>query len=287
MWNHLTRWRGIYVTTRSAELPVQRDGTYSPIIKQQEVFFNFHNPEGSFKKLDNILFYFLTFNISPARLAGGALLVHETLDQAKEARGVWDYNSGQRRVRRAPNIAYDSPIASSDNTRTADDTDMYNGAPNRYDWDYKGVKEFFIPYNNYKIGQQGLDYDDVIMPGHLNPDYLRWELHRVHVVEANLKDGERHIYKKRVYYIDEDSWGIAMVDQYDNRGELWRVSTALLKNYYELPGTWSGGDVFHDLQARRYSVNGLYSEEKIAPVFENKVPSSRYFKPASLRRLGR
>jgi hypothetical protein len=137
------------------------------------------------------------------------------------------------------------------------------------------------------IGKQGLKYDDVIMPGHLNPDYLRWELHRVHVVEANLKDGERHIYKKRVYYIDEDSWGIAMVDQYDNRGELWRVSTALLKNYYELPGTWSGGDVFHDLQARRYSVNGLYSEEKIAPVFENKVPDSRYFKPASLRRLGR
>ena len=287
MWNHLTRWRGIYLTMRYTELPVQRDGTYSAITKQQEVFFNFHNPEGSFKKLDNILFYFLTFNIAPARLAGGALLVHETLDQTKEARGAWDYNSGQRRVRRAPNIAYDSPIASSDNTRTADDTDMYNGAPDRYNWDYKGVKEFFIPYNNYMIGKDGLKYDDIVMPGHINPEYVRWELHRVHVVEANLKNGERHIYKKRVYYIDEDSWGIAMVDQYDNRGELWRVSTALLKNYYELPGVWSSGDAYHDLQARRYSVNGLYSEEKIAPVFETKVPNSRYFKPSSLRRLGR
>lgn len=287
MWNHLTRWRGIFLTGRYTELAVQRDGDYSPITKQQEVFFNFHNPEGSFKKLDNILFYFLTFNKAPARLAGGALLVHETLDQKKDARQAWDYNSGQRRVRRAPNLAYDSPIASSDNTRTADDTDMFNGAPDRYNWEYKGVQEFFIPYNNYKIGQKGVKYSELVMPGHINPEYVRWELHRVHVVEANLKDGERHIYKKRVFYIDEDSWGIALVDQYDNRGELWRVSAAMLKNYYELPGTWSSGDLYHDLQSRRYSANGMYSEERQAPVFESTVPSSRYFKPSSLRRRAR
>ncbi|KZY92823.1 hypothetical protein A3744_18770, partial [Oleiphilus sp. HI0073] len=209
MWNHLTRWRGIFLTGRYTELAVQRDGDFSPITKQQEVFFNFHNPEGSFKKLDNILFYFLTFNKAPARLAGGALLVHETLDQTKDPRQAWDYNAGQRRVRRAPNLAYDSPIASSDNTRTADDTDMYNGAPDRYDWEYKGLKEIFIPYNNYMVGQKGLEYSELAQAGHLNPDYVRWELHRVHVVEANLKKGARHIYKKRVFYVDEDSWGVA------------------------------------------------------------------------------
>ncbi|WP_156504327.1 DUF1329 domain-containing protein, partial [Oleiphilus sp. HI0066] len=119
------------------------------------------------------------------------------------------------------------------------------------------------------------------------PEYVRWELHRVHVVEANLKKGARHIYKKRVFYIDEDSWSIALVDQYDNRGELWRVSAAMLKNYYELPGTWTTSDVFHDLQSRRYSVNGLYSEERQAPLFESKVPGKRYFKPQSLRRRAR
>ncbi len=286
MWNHLTRWRGIFLTGRYTEVAVQRNGEYSPITKQQEAFFNFFNPEGDFKSMDNILFYFLTFNKAPARLAGGALLVHETLNQVKDQRQAWDYNSGQRRVRRAPNLAYDSPIASSDNTRTADDTDMYNGAPDRYNWEYKGVQEFFIPYNNYKIGTEGVKYDDLVMQGHLNPDYLRWELHRVHVVEANLKKGARHIYKKRVFYIDEDSWGIALVDQYDNRDELWRVSAALLKNYYELPGTWTSADIFHDLQSRRYSANGLYSEERQAPVFETKVPNKRYFKPSSLRRRG-
>jgi hypothetical protein len=287
IWNHLTRWRGTFLTGRYTEVAVQRDGQYSPITKQQEVFFNFFNPKGDFKSMDNILFYFLTFNKAPARLAGGALLVHETLDQIKDKRQAWDYNSGQRRVRRAPNLAYDSPIASSDNTRTADDTDMYNGAPDRFEWKYLGLKEYVIPYNNYQINAAGVKYDDVVEIGHVNPELVRWELHRVHVVEATLKGKARHIYKKRVFYIDEDSWGIALVDQYDNRGELWRVSMALLKNYYELPGTWTGLDIYHDLQARRYSANGLYSEEKQAPVFENKVPNKRYFKPSSLRRRGR
>lgn len=287
IWNHTTRWRGIFVTSRASELAVQRTGDYSLITKQQEIFFNFHNPKGSFKKMDNILFYFLTFNKAPARLAGGALLVHETMDQLKDKRQAWDYNSGQRRVRRAPNLAYDSPIASSENTRTADDTDMYNGAPDRYNWEYKGVKEFFIPYNNYKVGNENVKYKDLVMSGHMNPEYVRWELHRVHVVEANLKPSDRHIYKKRVFYIDEDSWGIALVDQYDNRDELWRVSAALLLNYYELPGVWSAGNMFHDLQSRRWSVNGIYAEEKQAPVFEDKVPNKRYFKPSSLRRRAR
>jgi len=287
MWNHLTRWRGIFVIKSATEVAVQQNGAFSPITKQYEILFNYHVPGGSFEKMDNILFYFLAFNKAPARLAGGALLVHETLNQIKEERQVWDYNSGQRRVRRAPNLAYDSPIASSDNLRTADDTDMFNGAPDRYNWKYVGVQEFFIPYNNYKIDADGVKYEDVIQPGHLNPDYIRWELHRVHVVEANLKDNARHIYKKRVYYVDEDSWGISLVDQYDMRGELWRVSTAIMKNFYELPGVWAGLNVFHDLQARRYSANGLSSEEREAVLFDNEPPRKRHFKPASLRRRAR
>jgi hypothetical protein len=287
MWNHMTRWRGIFVTKNAAEIAVQRNGSYTPITKQYEMLFNFHNPNGSFEKLDNILIYFLAFNKAPARLAGGALLVHETLNQIKEERQVWDYSKGQRRVRRAPNLAYDSPIASSDNTRTADDTDMYNGAPDRYNWKYAGVEEYFIPYNNYKIDAEGVQYKDLVTPGHINPDYIRWELHRVHVVKATLKEDTRHIYEERVFYVDEDSWGISLVDQYDQRGELWRVSMALMKNYYELPGTWAGINVYHDLQSGRYSANGLSSEERQAVIFADETPNSRHFKPASLRRRAR
>lgn len=286
MWNHMTRWRGIYMTKLFSEIAVKYSGDYSVITKRQEAYFNMYNPKGSFKSLNNILFYFLNFTESPARLAGGAFLVHETLDQTKESRSAWDYSASQRRVFRAPNVAYDSPIASSDNTRVADDSDMFNGAPDRYNWNYKGLKEFYVPYNNYKLSQKDVKYEDLAKPFHLNPEYIRWELHRVHVVEANLKEDENHIYKKRVFYIDEDSWSILLVDQYDNEGELWRVSMSMTQNFYELPGVFQAANAFHDLRAQRYSVNGLYSEERHSPIFENKMPNRRHFKPSSLRRRG-
>lgn len=284
VWNHLTRWRGISVTRRASEVAVQTDGDYSLVTSQQEAFFNFYNPEGSEEELDNIIFYYLSFTLSPPRLAGGAILVHETLNQIVNPRNGWGYNAGQRRVRRAPNLGYDSPIAAADNLRTADDTDIFNGALDRYNWTYKGLREMYIPYNNYRIGEAGLPYSEILGVSHINPDLTRWELHRVHVVEANLKKDARHIYGKRVFYIDEDSWNTVLLDQYDGRGNLWRVSMAILKNYYELPGVWSSLEVFHDLQARRYHVQGLDTEEPQTRVFTDDVPNKRYFSPAALRR---
>ncbi|MDX1452446.1 MAG: DUF1329 domain-containing protein [Oleiphilaceae bacterium] len=287
MWNHMTRWRGIFFKRSFAEITVKYNGDYAVSTKRQEAFVNFYDPKGSFKTLDNVLFYFLNFIESPPRLAGGAVLVHETLDQTKEERSVWDYSASQRRVFRAPNVAYDSPIASSDNTRVADDSDMFNGAPDRYNWKYKGIKEYYIPYNTYKLNQKNVTYKELATPFHLNPDFVRWELHRVHVVEATLKPDATHIYKKRVFYIDEDSWSIVLVDQYDENDKLWRVSMSMTQNFYELPGVFQSANVFHDLQSKKYSINGLYSEEKESPTFENELPNKRHFKPSTLRRRGR
>lgn len=87
----------------------------------------------------------------------------------------------------------------------------------RYNWDYEGVREIYIPYNNYRIGEKGTPYSEILGMSHLNPDLTRWELHRVHVVEATLKEGERHIYGKRRFYVDEDSWNTVLLDQYDGR----------------------------------------------------------------------
>lgn len=229
VWNHLTRWRGVNVTRRSSEVAVQTNGDYSLVTSQQEAFFNYYNPEGGEEDLDNVIFYYLSFTQSPPRLAGGAILIHETLNQIINPRNGWGYNAGQRRVRRAPNLGYDSPIAAADNLRTADDTDIFNGALDRYNWNYEGKREIYIPYNNYRIGEKGLPYEEILGISHLNPDLTRWELHRVHVVEATLKDGERHIYGKRRFYIDEDSWNTVLLDQYDGRGELWRVTMGLPK----------------------------------------------------------
>ncbi|MDO9616701.1 MAG: DUF1329 domain-containing protein [Pseudomonas sp.] len=286
LWNHIARYRGTYIVRRASEVAVQRNGSYSLVTSQQEAMFKFYNPKGTAADLNNIMFYYLSFTKSPARLAGGAVLVHETLDQVKEPRQAWGYNAGQRRVRRAPNLAYDTPIAAADGLRTADDTDMINGSPDRYDWKLIGKKEIYIPYNSYKVTSPEVKYKDLLQVGHLNPAYTRNELHRVWVVEGTLKSGSRHIYSKRTLFLDEDSWQAAVVDQYDGRGELWRVSIAYLKNYYDLPTTWSALDSFHDLQARRYHVQNLDNEEPGTIDFSQAVPDDGYFKPAALRRRG-
>ncbi|WP_339462822.1 DUF1329 domain-containing protein [Pseudomonas sp. EA_105y_Pfl2_R69] len=286
LWNHIARYRGTYIVRRASEVAVQRNGSYSLVTSQQEAMFKFYNPKGTAADLNNIMFYYLSFTKSPARLAGGAVLVHETLDQVKEPRQAWGYNAGQRRVRRAPNLAYDTPIAAADGLRTADDTDMINGSPDRYDWKLLGKKEIYIPYNSYKVTSPEVKYEDLLQVGHLNPAFTRNELHRVWVVEGTLKSSARHIYSKRTLYLDEDSWQAAVVDQYDGRGELWRVSIAYLKNYYDLPTTWSALDSFHDLQARRYHVQNLDNEESSTIDFSQAIPDDGYFKPAALRRRG-
>lgn len=284
VWNHITRYRGTYVVRRSAQAGVQRNGAYSLVTSQDEALFRFYDPKGSFATLNNTLFYYLTFTTAPARLAGSGALVQEMLDQVKEPRQAWAYNPGQRRVRRAPTLAYDTPIEDSDGLRTADDTDMYNGAPDRYDWTLQGKKEIYIPYNNYKLTSPEVKYKDLLQPGHINPKYTRYELHRVWVVEGKLKAGSRHIYSKRTLFLDEDSWGAAVVDQYDGRGELWRVSQAYLKNFYDLPTVWTALDTFHDLQARRYSVQWLDNEEPTTADFSKPAPDDSNFSPAALRR---
>lgn len=287
IWNHIVRYRGEYVVRRATEVAVQRSGAYTLVTSQQEALLNYNLPKGSEKTLDNVIFFYLSFTKAPARLAGGAVLIYETLDQVKQPRQAWGYNAGQRRVRRAPNLSYDTPIAASDGLRTADDTDLYNGAPDRFDWTLLGKKEIYIPYHNYELTSPELKYSDILMPGHINPEHTRYELHRVWVVEGKLKKGSRHVYSKRVLYLDEDSWGAAVVDQYDGRGNLWRVSMAYLINYYDLPTVWTGLDTYHDLQARRYHVQGLANEEAGFVNFGQAIPSRQYFKPSALRRRGR
>jgi hypothetical protein len=120
---------------------------------------------------------------------------------------------------------------------------------------------------------------------HVNPDLTRFEKHRVWVVEATLKEEFRHVYQKRVFYIDEDSWQIQVADMYDNRGELYRVGIAHGVNYYEVPTQWSTLDVYHDLNSRRYLAIGLDNEEKMYDFTIR--PNEKEFTPSALRRAGR
>lgn len=283
VWNHMLRYYGTDLKRSTADIAVQANGSYVPSIIDVRLFSAYNVPGGDASKMGNILYYYLGAARSPARIAGEVYLIHEPINQLAEPRMAWVYNPGQRRVRRAPTIAYDTPIGSADGLRTADDTDMFNGATDRYNWTLIGKREIYIPYNNYTLLDKRLKYKDIIQPGHINPTVTRYELHRVWEVEATLKPSARHLYAKRKFYIDEDSWSIASADLYDSRGELWRVSLAYLVDYYNVPATMSTVDVFHDLQSRRYQAQGLANEQTDVISFSNTPPDIGVFKPANLR----
>ena len=286
IWNHIARYRGPAVQRNGGQAAVTAGGDYNVIGFDEQLLIQYSQENATPESLleNNVLFMFKQKVTKPARLAGTALLVHETLDQVKEPRKAWTYNTGQRRVRLAPNIAYDTPGTAADGLRTTDDFDMFNGSPNRYNWELKGKKEMYVAYNNYTLHGDTVSYEDILKPNHVNPDLTRWEKHRVWVVEATLKEGLRHIYQKRVFYIDEDSWQIQLADMYDNRGELYRVAVAYGVNYYEVPTQWSTLDVYHDLNSRRYLAIGLDNEEKMYDFSIN--PREAEFTPQALRREG-
>ena len=284
IWNHVTRFRGGSVQINQATVPVQRDGSFTPIkIRAQftppQYLKDGYNP----KKDKNVLFYYSSANTAPARLTGNVLLVHETIDQINEPRKAWQYNAGQRRVRRAPQVAYDAP--NTDGMRTADQVDMFNGAPDRYDWKLVGKKEIYIPYNSYKLIDKNAKYDDIIAAGHINQDYTRYELHRVWHVEATLKEDARHIYGKRSLYIDEDTWQVAVADHYDRRGELWRVSEGHAIQLVNANTSWYASTTNYDLFSGRYMVS-LNNEERNAFDFSS-VVKRKFFTAAAIRRRGK
>jgi len=284
LWNHLLRYRGDAAIRRIGQAAPQRNGSYTMVEFQDEFWFNYARDDIGPQDLNNTIIFFKQEVKAPPRLAGTILMVHETLDQVMEPRRAWVYNAGQRRVRRAPQVAYDNPGTAADGMRTADQFDMFNGAPDRYNWELVGKREMFVPYNSYRLHSDEVSPKDILTPLHINQDLTRYEKHRVWVVEATLKEGTSHIYSRRTLYVDEDSWQILAVDQYDNRGDLWRVSEAHCINYYDVQTFWSTLEVHTDLVAGRYLAVGFDNDN---PMYDFTIErDERDYSPGALRRSG-
>ena len=282
MWNHKTRYRGLGVTRYNTQLAVQTSGDFTPFKLREDVRFHYSQPNQKPGDMDNVIIYFLQLTQAPPRQAGSVLLVHETADQVAEARRAWLYNPGQRRVRRAPNVAYDNPGNGSDGLRTNDQLDVFNGATDRYTWKIVGKKEIIIPYNAVLLGQKSVKYSDLAKKGHMNQDYTRYELHRVWVVESQLNAGTSHIYSRRTFYIDEDTWSAVHADIYDRRGELWRIQENHVVNIPHRVATGQAGGTVYDLQSGRYLMLEFSNEE---PFVEEKTWDLGHFDPANVAKV--
>jgi hypothetical protein len=284
MWNHKLKFKSAAVARWENSVAPSVTGDFTPVRIREQFYGLYYKPGMTSETINNVLGYFLQTVESPPRLAGNVLLVHETMNQNLQPRQAWIYNPGQRRVRKAPQVAYDNPGTGADGLRSNDMTDMFNGALDRYEFKLIGKREMYVSYNAYKAHAKGVTYADFVRPGHLNPDLFRYELHRVWVVDAKLKAGARHQMARRTFYLDEDSWQIMHIEHYDSAGALWRVSDAACINYYDQPLFWSTVEVHHDLKSGRYIASGLDNLEQ-GTDFSIQLKAED-FSPQALRTVG-
>ena len=222
---------------------------------------------------------------APARRAGEILLVHEPGADYTEGKGrkAWQYLVGQRRVRLAPAVSFDTPNPGVAGTTTYDDSFIYNGSPERFNWKLLGKKEMIIPANNNKFVFE-TDVTDALGEKFFKPEFFRWEKRRVWVVDSTLKPGQRHLYSRRTFYIDEDSWVAVAGDMYDGRGNLWRLQ-------YDYPAVQTGDNNdfvssygAYDLLQNIYNINGKPIPGKFKP--GTGVKDDKFFTPKGMARTG-
>ena len=281
MYNHLLRWYGGYKWCTNW-LPVRPNGDFYQVgyCEEQIQASNMDKPK------PNDLYYYYGHYTAPATLVGTMYLVWEPIDYLKGDRSAWIYNSGQRRVRRAPNVAFDNIDDGTEGMRITDDWHGFNGSMERYDWKLVGKKEMLIPYNAYRLIDPKLKYADMLDKGYIKPDLVRYELHRVWVVEATVKKDASHNYARRTFYLDEDSWLIAAQDAYDSRGNLWRHYAFPLTQLYDVPTMHARPYMVHDMTSSNLFLGQIDNEVK-QPSLEFGVKGKvEAFESDALRRRG-
>lgn len=255
--------------------------------RQRNKNLDFGNlPSSAGKPLEGTMADSLNLTLLPERDKGGVSVSQEPVNFAKGKRLAWGYDPGTRRVRQFPEFGFDQPLAGTGGKMTIDSDRLFNGSPERYDWKLLGKRDMYVPADSYKLHAKGVKYADLLKPGVPNPDYIRWELRRVWVVEGMLKPGFRHLYAKRVLFLDEDTWQAVMSDFYDARGSLWQY--AFINYYYafDMQG-WEAGTAFYlDLNSGGYVGYNLFQERDKGPILNKGDLNPAMFTPEAARDAG-
>lgn len=287
MWNNYLAFQrtqfslqnvGSYLVDTSGArttLPVYNQEDYHPYYDRDLKSL----PKGSFELI-------AVSETAPPTVAGTAILSDNPINYSERDAQTWLYMPGQRRIRMAPEYKYDTPAAQYGGVMFWDELQLYHGQMDRFDFKLVGKKELIIPYNNYRYYLT--PENSLYGPKHLNPDDIRWEKHRVWVVEATLKADARHAYSKRVFYFDEDSWALVEADGYDQDGKLWRIGLNYSFNYYDgNGGVFLSMVNFYDLQKGNYfsGVNALGGVPPMIKVSDQHT-KAEMFTPAGLSGSG-
>lgn len=291
MWNKLTAFKGHTWEGYSNSYVVASNGTVSKVggvrLWQQSPYYD---PKATSPATGKTVYWqFRNDADSPARKAGEKLVLIDPLDLKGVGRRAYQYIPGQRRVKLSPDLAYDTPSPLSGGSATMDDASGFLGALDRYDFKLVGKKEKYIMYNNFKLADRTSCSDDKFLStkNFPNPDCVRWELHRVWVVEATLKPGFRHVYHRRLFYWDEDGYASGLAENYDAANKLYRVISVLSIPYFseEEGGVIAEGTTNMDLQTGVWSVQGVHGNTGAGSHKTKPIPDN-FFSPEVLAGAG-
>ena len=283
VWNHILRYRGVEIFGSSPFFIINPDGSRN-YGAGEAVAKNMWNPFVDSKKgLQGMI---MTKVTHPPRLADASALIIESLNAFESPRRTWIYNPGTRRVRRAPDIAYDYKPSASQGLTTIDQVDGFNGAKDRYEWSNVGKKTFLMPYNSYKFHETPIE--DLLDPYHVNQDYLRYELVEVNVVRADLKNNKRHIIPHRTMYFDVDSHNMLVEETFDENLNMTSYREFPLINFYDQPMCLSIHSATYDFDTKRYQLQNVRSIDIPKVIWRLEKPhDENMFTPEGLKRFAR
>ena len=284
MWNHVLEYEGTAARTDFESWVIPKDGA-TILQNRSEVIQNypFYDPKRTTTNGPKDIYWQARIdNLSPARKAGEKIVLIDAVDGLNIGRRAYQYIPGQRRVKLAPDLSYDTPNPFSGGGITMDDSKVFLGAIDRYEWKLIGKKEKYIMYNNYKMTNPVVCPPNVTnTPSFANPDCVRWELHRVWQVEGKLKAGYRHIYAKRTFYFDEDGYLGATGENYDAAGKLYRISHAVFYPFFDGTGASGSATVQYDLQTGNWATIGMASVNGLG-AYAVPAPSPIFYSPEAL-----
>lgn len=283
MWNHLLNWRGTSLAMDFRHYLMTADGsqvmtTDGKAVQEMPYYYE----DGSPESFNGDYWLFRLVNVGPALRAGEQIMGRTNINGDKSQAHV--YLTGQRRVRKLPNACCDTPTPATAGVMTFDELSVYSGRLDRFNWKLVGKQELYIPYNTNKV-QTLSDPAQLFSKHHLNPDQLRWELHRVWVVEAELAPGKRHQLPKGRYYLDEDTWQAMLGDRWDANGQLAKTLWSLPAVLPDFPAVAQLSSGFYDLTSGAWFIQNLYAgkESQYAPVERYKASE---FSPAAMAGRG-
>jgi hypothetical protein len=287
IWNHELAWAGGATTFSFSTYTVTDAGQAVLSSRATNIQqFPYYYKTGSVKTFNGTAYEVDNVTTAPPFKAGEVIMYRDPTDYAGGQRQAWQYLTGQRRVRRAPTIGFDTPNQEASGVSNFDEIFVFNGSPERYDWKIVGKQEMYVPYNCNRL--LGSPHDAIFKngPAHVNPDLLRWELHRVWVVDGTLKAGKRHVIPHRRFYIDEDGWSILLGDGWDANGKLWKHYYGLPLLAPDIPGLITLAHVYNNVQTGTWGIAAIFEIAPGAQVRPIEAKDDSYFTPDALAARG-